>query len=162
MIQSMFCCTSATWLSCVHTMDTYRPSGCSAQYFHLLSTWSIFRRHVTNPAPGQNTNFQSLFQVSRQKLRLFWEAIHTGTLSCTYAPSISPLHFDALSEVRLLFLRKHLRFCCDAGPYFPGSAVESTNGSALHPEKPPQHHSLSPISRSDTPFPSSQSKRTLD
>lgn len=145
-------------------MDTYRSSGCSAQCFHQLSTTLYlehFNQHVTNPASGKNTNFQSLFKVSRQKLRLFWEGTHTGTLSCIYAPFISPLHFYALSEVRLLFRRKHLRFCCDAGPYFPGSAVErhewqrSAAREALST-------TASLISRWDTPFPSSQTKRTLN
>lgn len=107
-----------------HTMDPYRSSECSAQYFHLFSTTLHpvhFKRNVTNPAPGKIRKFQSLFEVSRQKLRQFWEAICTTALSCIYAPFMSPLHFDALSG--LLSRRKHLRFCCDAGPYFPGSAV---------------------------------------
>lgn len=80
-IQSMFCCTG--WAECTPWIHT--ALECSAQCFHLLSTTLHLersKRHVTNPAPGKSTNFQSLLKVSRQKLRLFWEAICTGTLSC--------------------------------------------------------------------------------
>lgn len=87
-IQSTFCHTCATGLSWAHTMDMYRSSECSAQCFHLLSTTPHlvhFKWNLTNPAPDKNTNFQSLFNVSRQKLRLFWEAIHTAALSCVCA-----------------------------------------------------------------------------